>query len=156
GRWDLVVQRGTQTSPSWLEVERSGTATLVGQFVGSGGSARPIAKIAFTDGTFRFAIPPQWDSNPNDITFEGKLDGDRLSGSMTMGEGQRATWPGTRAPAWRRPEPSGWGEPITVFGGKSLDGWQPIGGGTSQWSVADGTLRNAKRGANLVTVQKFD
>ena len=43
GRWDLVVQRGTQTSPSWLEVERSGTATLIGQFVGSGGSARPIA-----------------------------------------------------------------------------------------------------------------
>jgi hypothetical protein len=30
GRWDLVVQRGAQTSPSWLEVERSGTATLVG------------------------------------------------------------------------------------------------------------------------------
>jgi hypothetical protein len=28
---------------TWLEVERSGTATLVGQFVGSGGSARPIA-----------------------------------------------------------------------------------------------------------------
>ena len=64
GRWDLVVQRGTQTSPSWLEVERSGTATLVGQFVGSGGSARPIARIDFADGTFRFAIPPQWESNP--------------------------------------------------------------------------------------------
>ena len=29
GRWDLVVERGTQTSPSWLEVERSGNATLV-------------------------------------------------------------------------------------------------------------------------------
>ena len=72
GRWDLVVQRGTQTSPSWLEVERSGTATLVGQFVGSGGSARPIAKIEFTDGTFRFAIPPQWESNPRDISFEGR------------------------------------------------------------------------------------
>src|SRR5678815_605656 len=71
GRWDLVVERGTQTSPSWLEVERSGTATLVGQFVGSGGSARPIAKIEFTDGTFRFAIPPQWESNPRDISFEG-------------------------------------------------------------------------------------
>src|SRR5687768_1643768 len=68
GRWDLVVQRGGQTSPSWLEVERSGTSTLVGQFVGSGGSARPIAKIEFADGTFRFAIPPQWESNPRDIT----------------------------------------------------------------------------------------
>ena len=64
GRWDLVVQRGTETSPSWLEVERSGTATLVGQFVGSGGSARPIAKIEFTDSTFRFAIPPQWERIP--------------------------------------------------------------------------------------------
>src|SRR4029450_9547749 len=79
GRGNLVVQRGTQTSPSWLEVERSGTATLVGQFVGSGGSARPIAKIELADGTFRFAIPPQWDSNPNDITFEGRLDGDRIT-----------------------------------------------------------------------------
>jgi len=29
GRWDLVVRRGAQTSPSWLDVERSGTATLV-------------------------------------------------------------------------------------------------------------------------------
>src|SRR5919112_1721979 len=102
GRWDLVVQRGTQTSPSWLEVERSGTATLVGQFVGSGGSARPIAKIEFTDGAFRFAIPPQWDSNPNDITFEGRLEGDRISGSTTMGNGQKLTWTGTRAPSLRR------------------------------------------------------
>jgi len=101
GRWDLVVQRGTETSPSWLEVERSGTATLVGQFVGSGGSARPIAKIEFTDGTFRFAIPPQWESNPNNITFEGRLGGERLTGSMTMGDGQTSTWSGTRAPSLR-------------------------------------------------------
>jgi hypothetical protein len=156
GRWDLVVQRGAQTSPSWLEVERSGGATLVGQFVGSGGSARPIAKIDFTEGTFRFAIPPQWETNPHDITFEGRLDGDRLSGSMTMGDGQKATWTGTRAPALRRAEPAAWGEPITLFTGNALDGWQPIGGGESQWSATDGILRNAKRGANLVTVQKFD
>ena len=111
------MQRGTQTSPSWLEVERSGTATLVGQFVGSGGSARPIAKIEFTDGTFRFAIPPQWESNPRDITFEGRLEGDRITGSMTMGDGQKVTWSGTRAPSLRRAEPPAWGEPVTLFNG---------------------------------------
>jgi len=122
GRWDLVVQRGTQTSPSWLEVERSGTATLVGQFVGSGGSARPIAKIEFTDGTFRFAIPPQWESNPRDISFEGRVEGDRLTGSMTMGDGQKVTWSGTRAPSLRRAGGAVWGEPITLFNGQSLDG----------------------------------
>jgi hypothetical protein len=156
GRWDLVVQRGTQTSPSWLEVERSGTATLVGQFVGSGGSARPISKIEFTDGTFRFAIPPQWESNPKDITFEGRLEGERLSGSMTMGDGQKLTWTGTRAPALRRTGQPAWGAPVTLFGGKSLDGWQPVGRRDSQWTATGGILQNAKSGANLVTTQRFD
>ena len=155
GRWDLVVQRGTQTSPSWLEVERSGTATLVGQFVGPGGSARPIAKIAFTDGAFTFAIPPQWESNPNDITFEGRLEGERITGSMTMGDGQKSTWSGTRAPSLRRAKPPVWGEPVTLFNGKSLDGWQPVGRRDNQWTAAGGILQNPKSGANLVTVQKF-
>ena len=156
GRWDLVVQRGAQTSPSWLEVERSGTATLVGQFVGSGGSARPIGKIEFNDGAFRFAIPPQWESNPNDITFEGRLEGDRLTGSMTMGDGQKSAWSGTRAPSLRRSGRPAWGNPVTLFGGKSLDGWQPVGRRDNAWSVTGGILQNAKSGANLVTVQKFD
>jgi hypothetical protein len=156
GRWDLVVQRADQTSPSWLEVERSGTATLVGQFVGSSGSARPIAKIQFKDGTFTFAIPPQWDSNPNDIIFEGRLEGDRITGSMTTGDGQKVTWSGTRAPSLRRAETPAWGNPITLVNGNALDGWRSIGRQDSQWSVAGGVLRNANRGANLVTDQKFD
>lgn len=156
GRWDLVVQRGTQTSPSWLEVERSGTATLVGQFVGSGGSARPIAKIEVTDGTFRFAIPPQWESNPRDITFEGRIEGDRIVGSMTMGDGQTVNWTGTRAPSLRRAAKPVWGDPITLFSGTSLDGWQPVGRRESQWRAVDGVLTNEKTGANLATTRKFD
>ena len=156
GRWDLVVARGTQSAPSWLEVERSGTATLVGQFVGSGGSARPIGKIEFTDGTFRFAIPPQWDSSPKDITFEGRVEGDRITGSMTTGDGQTVQWSGTRAPKLRRTGQPTWGKPVTLFNGKSIDGWQPIGRGTSQWTASGGVLQNAKSGSNLVTTQKFD
>jgi Domain of Unknown Function (DUF1080) len=156
GRWDLVVQQGAETAPSWLEVERSGTSRLVGSFVGSGGSARPIAKIEFTDGTFTFVIPPQWDRDPRDIRFEGRLDGDRITGTTTNGDGSKATWTGTRAPSLRRAKQPAWGNPITLFGGKALTGWKPIGGRDSQWSVADGILRNAKQGANLVTEQKFD
>ena len=156
GRWDLVVERGTQKAPSWLEVERSGTATLVGQFVGSGGSARPIAKIAFADGVFRFAIPPQWERNPNDITFEGRLDGDRIAGSMTMGDGQKLTWTGTRAPSLRRATRPAWGEPIKLFTGTSLDGWHVVGGGENQWRAESGILRNVKGGVNLATDRKFE
>jgi 3-keto-disaccharide hydrolase len=156
GRWDLVVDQGEQTQPSWLEVERSGTATLVGRFVGSGGSARPIAKIEFADGTFRFAIPPQWDRNPNDITFEGRLEGDRVTGSMTMGDGSTLKWTGTRAPALRRTAKPVWGDPITLFDGKSLSGWHTLGRGENQWSAVSGALKNAKGGANLATDQEFE
>jgi 3-keto-disaccharide hydrolase len=156
GRWDLVVQGANQTSPSWLEVERSGTATLVGQFVGSGGSARPIAKIEFTDGTFRFAIPPQWESNPHDITFEGRVENERITGSTTMGDGQKVTWTGARAPSLRRTGRPAWGQTITLFNGKSLEGWQPVGRRENKWSAVAGVLQNADSGANLVTVQKFD
>lgn len=156
GRWDLVVQRGTQGAPSWLEVERSGRATLVGRFVGSGGSARPIAKIEVTGDTFRFAIPPQWESHPGDITFEGRIDGDRLTGSMTSGDGQTVTWTGSRAPSLKRTAAPVWGTPITLFGGTSLDGWQPVGRRDSEWSAVDGVMRNAKSGANLRTTQTFD
>jgi len=156
GRWDLVVQRGTQTMPSWLEVERSGTATLVGQFVGSGGSARPIAKIEFASSTFRFAIPPQWEREPKDITFEGRLEGDRITGSTVMGDGQKLTWTGTRAPALRRTAPPVWGEPITLFSGTSLDGWHAVGRGENQWTAVAGVLKNPKSGVNLATDRQFD
>ena len=50
---------------------------------------------------------------------------------------------------------AGWGEPVTLFNGKSLDGWQPLGRGDSQWSAAGGVLQNAKSGANLVTVAEI-
>ena len=156
GRWDMVVQSGAQTMPSWLEVERSGTARLVGQFVGTGGSARPIAKIEFIDGTFRFAIPPQWERNPNDLKLEGRLEGDRITGEMTTGDGQTLKWSGTRAPSLRRPAPASWGEPVHLFTGKSLDGWHVVGNGENQWSAVSGILQNAKRGANLATDRKFD
>jgi len=157
GRWDLVVQRGSETAPSWLEVERSGRATLVGRFVGPGGSARPIAKIETADdGSFRFAIPPQWESHPGDITFEARLEGDRLKGSMTSGEGETVTWTGTRAPSLKRPAPPMWGDPITLFNGTSLDGWEPIGGRDNEWRASGGVLTNARSGANLRTTQTFD
>ena len=51
GCWDLTVDKGENSGedrrivPSWLEVKHSGLRTLVGYFVGEGGSARPIAHV---------------------------------------------------------------------------------------------------------------
>jgi len=64
GRWDLTVEGEGRRYPSWLEVTLSGNRTLVGRFVGGGGSARPIARVQLDRGRLRFAIPPQWKPAP--------------------------------------------------------------------------------------------
>ena len=154
GRWDLVVQMPGGEQPAWLEIRHSGHQTLVGQFVGWHGSARPIARVDVDDSHLRFAIPPQWEQGTGDLTVEGQLQGDQLSGSMVTPDGSRVTWIGRRAPSLRRATPPTWGEPIRLFNGVDLAGWHVVQG-TNEWEVADGVLRNVKTGGNLVTNQTF-
>ena len=40
GRWDMTIDLAGKAVPSWLEVTHSGLHTLIGEFVGTGGSAR--------------------------------------------------------------------------------------------------------------------
>jgi hypothetical protein len=154
GRWDLVVQMPGGEQPAWLEIRRSGHQTLVGQFVGWHGSARPIARVDVDDSELRFAIPPQWERGTGDLTVEGQLQGDQLSGSLVTPEGSRLTWTGRRAPSLRRAAPPTWGQPIHLFNGVDLAGWHVVQG-NNEWQVADGVLRNVKVGGNLVTDQTF-
>ena len=50
GRWDITITENGKEVPSWLEVNHSGHHTLVGHFVGVGGSARPISRVNFISG----------------------------------------------------------------------------------------------------------
>src|SRR5450631_1720325 len=87
GRWDITIDVKGKMLPSWLEVHRSGLRTLVGEFVGTGGSARPISKINFTNNTFSFSIPPQWEREDSDLVVNGMLGADSLSGTMKFSNG---------------------------------------------------------------------
>lgn len=149
GRWDLTVQGADGTFPSWLEINLSGNRTLVGRFVARSGSARPISKVEFANGTMRFAVPPQWEQGENDFKVEGTLEGDKLLGWMTDPSGARLTWTGTRAPRLERSAEPAWGKPIKLFNGVDLTGWEATG--TNQWRVVNGILTSPKSGANLVT-----
>src|SRR6185437_5331583 len=88
GRWDITIDMDGHTAPSWLEIYKSGTRMLVGRFVGTGGSARPISRINLVDGKMSFSIPPQWENDPNDLMVEGMLQNDALKGSMTFPDGK--------------------------------------------------------------------
>ncbi len=157
GRWDLVVHGPQGDYPSWLEVRKSGYATLVGDFVGRFGSARPIGKVEHTDGQIRFSVPPQWERRKDDQTFTGRLDGDQLRGETTDDEGRRVTWTGRRAPALRREHPPSWGTPVELFNGKDLTGWKPRDAKAKNgWTARDGLLVNAQPGNDLVSEAKFE
>jgi len=154
GRWDLMVQTPGADQPAWLEITQSGIQTLVGQFVGWHGSVRPISRVDGDSSGLRFSIPPQFERGTGDLTLEGQLQGDQLSGTIITPDGTSVTWNGRRAPSLRRKVPPTWGEPITLFNGIDITGWHVIQG-ASQWEVVDGILRNVKPGGNIVTDQKF-
>ena len=154
GRWDITVDMGGKPAPSWLEVRHSGTKTLVGQFTGFSGSARPISEVHFTDGKFKFEIPPQWERGDKYLSVEGTLSGESLTGSMTTPDGKTYTWKGVRAPSLRPKAMPAWGSPIKLTAGNEIKGWHAVGG-ENQWVAENGILRSPKSGANLITDQKF-
>ena len=152
GRWDLTLHGSGGDYPSWLEVWTSGNQHLVGQFVGRGGSARPISRIEFKDGTMRFSIPPQWDKRPDDETYEATLKGEKLEGWTTDRAGTRITWSGARAPSLARTGSPTWGAPVSLIAASSLAGWREPNKG---WKVSGGVLASVGAADNLVSTPTF-
>lgn len=155
GRWDIDLHTPSGDQPSWLEIRRSGHSTLVGQFVGTGGSARPISRVEFDGDAMHFAIPPQWEGGNGELDVRGRLRDGALAGTMTFPDGKQYPWNARRAPSLRRTAAPRWGKPLQLFNGKNLDGWHALAG-KSQWTVENGVLRNLAAGANLVGERKFD
>lgn len=148
GRWDITIDWNGKPVPSWLEVNHSGNI-LAGQYVGIVGSARPISRVNFNAGKINFTIPPQWEGGQNDITFEGTLNGNTLSGTMTASDGKIYTWNAVRAPALIENTEPEWGDPVQLFNGKDTTGWHAQG--KNQWIVENGVLRSPHSGSNLLT-----
>ncbi len=153
GRWDITIDMDGKKAPSWLEIYQSGYRMLVGRFVGTGGSARPISRIFLVDGKMNFSIPPQWESEPNDLMVEGTLQNDRLKGTMTFPNGKTFQWTGKRAPLLHRDKKLAWAKPIHLFEGTDMKQWHATG--KNQWIVQSGILRSPHSGSNIVTNQTF-
>ncbi len=155
GHWDLTVDMGNNNSvPSWLEVKLSGIKTLVGHFVSDAGSARPISTVNVVGQKVTFSIPPQWEFGMKDLVFEGTLENDKLSGTITLPNGQQHPFTGERAPTLVREKAPVWNKPVKIFNGSNLDGWvaqKP----NNQWVVENGILKSPKSGSNLLTSDKY-
>lgn len=155
GRWDLVMETPGRHKAAWLEVRHSGRSMLVGAFVNMVGSARPVARIDYREGDFKFSLPPQWNDAEGENTVVGRLKGDSITGTISYANGQKQAFRGARAPSLVRTAPPAWELPTTLFNGRDLTGWKALGEGTNQWDVANGVLRNKAAGTDLVTERQF-
>jgi hypothetical protein len=154
GRWDITVHQPGREVPSWLEVWLSGSRTLVGRFVGGGGSARPISRISYSAGKFSFSIPPQWEREDRDLSVEGILQGDSLTGTLIAPDGKQYNWVGVRAPSLLRTKPPVWGRAVKLFDGTDLKGWHALGA-VNQWKADSGILRSPHSGSNIATDEAY-
>lgn len=152
GRWDMTIDMAGKAAPSWFEVTHSGLHTLIGEFVGTGGSARPVSKVNFTGGKISFSIPPQWEEG-NDLSVEGTLYGDSLAGTIVFPDGKNHSWTAVRAPSLLNEREPVWGKPVRLFNGTDLKGWHTLGG--NQWKAENGILRSPKTGSNLISDKTF-
>ncbi|CAN5484666.1 DUF1080 domain-containing protein [soil metagenome] len=153
GRWDLTIDKGGKSLPSWLEVQKSGTHTLIGRFVYAFGSARPISEVKVNDGKYSFSIPPQWEEGNRNMDFQFDVDGDKITGTMVYTDGITYNWTGVRAPSLARSKSPVWGVPVKLFNGKNTKGWHTDG--KNQWIAEGGILRSPHSGSNLITDKKF-
>jgi hypothetical protein len=154
GRWDITLRSGETELPSWLEIHTSGFKYLVGEFVGPGGSARPISTINLEDGKLSFSIPPQWETQNSNLVFEAGLQGDNLVGNVTFPNGKVWKCSAVKAPSLKRDKKPVWGNPIALFNGKDLKGWH-ASGSNNQWVVEKGILTSPKPGSNIISNESF-
>lgn len=154
GRWDITVDVNGKPAPAWLEVKLSGVKTLVGYFVSTAGSARPVSEVKFDNGKFRFEIPPQWESGTSNLIIDGTVADAGIQGTMTDCNGKQYSWKGVKAPYLKRTVAPTWGKPVNLFNGKDLSGWKASG--QNQWIVKNGILTSPKAGSNLITEQKYN
>lgn len=153
GRWDLTISQGGKNLPSWLEVQKSGTNTLVGRFVYAFGSARPITEVKPANGKFSFSIPLQWEKGDRNMDFQFEVSGDKIKGTMVYTDGITYEFTGVRAPLLIRAKNPVWGTPVKLFNGKDTKGWHTDG--KNQWIAQGGILRSPHSGANLITDKNF-
>jgi hypothetical protein len=181
GCWALTIPGG---GAGWLGVEEK-NGQLAASILWGGGSVLPVT-TAKVEGDALIITRVQKNQNRNakgkakaatvttTETITAKIDGDNLKLTTVKQndngpEFGKADFTGKRIPPLP-PAPDlskvKFGQPITLFNGKNLDGWELVNPkSASAWSVIDGVLNNNpvqepgkphKNYGNLRTVQEFE
>ncbi len=155
GRWDFTVPNasGTSNSSYWLGVTEKNGALDV-WFQPSGGNVVQIKDFKAEGSHLSVTTAAATATRPA-TTWELDAAGGKLTGSIKNGANSTPVT-GLAAPALKRSEPKAWSAPVSLFNGKDLTGWAPIGNpANSHWKVEDGLLVNTEKGDNLKSTEAY-
>jgi hypothetical protein len=154
GRWDFNVPTPTGTGGNWLGVSDKGGALDV-WFQPTGGHVHQVKNYKVDGSHLTLSLEEASATRPA-MSWTLEPSGDRLVGVQKQGE-KSTPLNGVRAPELKRSAPKAWSQPQSLFDGKDLQGWQPIGNvKENHWTVTDGFLVNQAHGANLRTDRTFN
>lgn len=152
GHWALTIPGG---GPGWLGIEEAG-GQLQASILWGGGSVKPVTSVRVERDRLVITRVQVQRRGPNKgkkttETITATLSGDKLKLVTVKArpdgrEFGRAEFTGRRTPPLP-PRPDlpkvKFGEPIALFNGNNLSGWQPLSPTAAMgWSVEDGVLIN--------------
>ena len=139
GRWNVKITDADNTFVgTWFQFARKDGAPT-GSVVWRWGSVVPALDVRVDGGTVRFAVAA--DDKSKDA-YEVRVQGSSLKGEVKHADGTVHHFEGRRAPELASAAAPQWGEPVTLFDGKTLAGWSlrdpkaKLG-----WAAAEGELR---------------
>jgi hypothetical protein len=155
GRWNLRITDAEDTFVSGgLEIRKQGEALAAG-VVWRWGSYLPAKSVVWKDGLVeivREERPGRFD------VFVVRLEGERMLGQVSYPDGVVQHFEGRRAPLLLDKRAPVWGEPVTLFDGKSLSGWKLRDSKKKNgWAAVNGELAvvDTKDNADLVSERTF-
>ncbi len=145
GTWKIVSNDGYTYDVNLKQTGERVTGTAVNQR----GVSLPINKGSLKDGKTNFSFKAEKKGKEIVHFVEAEVHGDRVKGvARVKGKEGTKTFTGHRKRVW--------GEPIKLFNGKDLAGWEVRGSArNSFWVVRDGVMDNPKLGANIRTAATF-
>jgi hypothetical protein len=158
GRWDLTftppADAGWVGNGGWLGVgEKDGKLEVL--FQGYEGHVAPVESFDLRGAHMSVVVNKATERSPA-MTLELDVAGGKITGVQKR-RNQTVPLVGVPAPDLKRSAPAAWTDPVPLFNGKNLDGWEAVNSATApNWAVKDGELVIVESGVNIRTTRKFD
>lgn len=155
GRWNLRITDASDTFVSGGFQITHKDGVLVAGLVWRWGSYLPAKSVEVKDGVLHVVREEQ--KGKLDV-FEARLEGERLVGQITYPDGKVHHFEGKKAPLLLDKQAPVWGEPVTLFDGKTLKGWKLRDTAKKNgWAALNGELAvvETKDNADLVSEAVF-